>query len=82
MGLKKFRPLTPTQRHTVMPDFKEITRRRPVKSLTEPLTKTGGRDNRGHVSMRWIGGGHKQRYRLVDFRRDKDGIPARVASIE
>jgi len=82
MGLKKFRPLTPTLRHTVMPDFKEITRSRPVKSLTERLTKTGGRDNRGHVSMRWIGGGHKQRYRLVDFRRDKDGIPARVATIE
>src|SRR5512134_4182435 len=82
MGLKKFRPTTPTQRHAVVADYSEITRRRPVKSLTEPLKKTGGRDNYGHISQRWIGGGHKQRYRLVDFRRDKDGIPARVASIE
>jgi large subunit ribosomal protein L2 len=82
MGLKKFRPVTPTLRHTQMPDYKEITRRRPVKSLTERLYKTGGRDNYGHISSRYIGGGHKQRYRLIDFRRDKDGIPARVASIE
>ena len=82
MGLKKFRPITPTLRHTVMVDFSEITRRKPLKSLTEPIRKTGGRDNYGHVSMRWIGGGHRQRYRLVDFRRGKDGIPARVASIE
>ncbi len=82
MGLKKFRPLTPSLRHTVLPDFSEITRRKPVKSLTEPIRKTGGRDNYGHVSMRWIGGGHKRRYRLIDFQRNKDGIPARVASIE
>jgi large subunit ribosomal protein L2 len=82
MGLKKFRPITPTLRHTVMPDFAELTRSRPIKSLTEPKRKTGGRDNYGHVSSRWIGRGHKQRYRLVDFRRDKDGVPARVASIE
>ena len=82
MGLKKFRPITPTLRHTVTADYSEITRRRPVKSLTEPMKKSGGRDNYGHVSARWIGGGSRQRYRLVDFRRDKDGIPARVASIE
>src|SRR5436190_5856352 len=82
MGLKKFRPITPTLRHTVMVDFSELTRSRPVKSLTEALKKTGGRDNYGHISMRWIGGGHRQRYRLVDFRRHKGGIPARVASIE
>jgi large subunit ribosomal protein L2 len=82
MGLKKYRPVTPTLRHTVAVDFSELTRSRPVKSLTEALKKTGGRDNYGHISMRWIGGGHRQRYRLVDFRRDKDGIPARVASIE
>jgi len=82
MGLKKFRPITPTLRHTVMPDYSELTRSRPVKSLTERLYKTGGRNNYGHISMRWIGGGHKQRYRLIDFRRDKDGVPARVASIE
>jgi large subunit ribosomal protein L2 len=82
MGLKKFRPITPTLRHTVMPDYSELTRSRPVRALTERIYKTGGRDNYGHVSMRWISGGHKQRYRIVDFRRDKDGIAARVASIE
>jgi large subunit ribosomal protein L2 len=82
MALKKFRPTTPTLRHTQMPDYSEITRRSPVKSLTERIKKTGGRNNKGHISQRWIGGGHKQRYRLVDFRRDKDGIPAKVASIE
>jgi large subunit ribosomal protein L2 len=82
MGLKKYRPTTPTLRHTTMPDYSEITRSRPQKSLTRRLTKTGGRNNYGHISMRWIGGGHKQRYRIVDFRRDKDGVPARVESIE
>ena len=82
MPLKKFRPVTPTRRHAVLPAFAELTRRKPVKSLTERKLKTGGRDNYGHISSRWIGGGHKQRYRLVDFRRDKDGVPARVASIE
>src|SRR2546426_2233678 len=82
MALKKFRPITPIFRHTVMPDYSELTRSRPLKSLTERLYKTGGRDNRGHISMRWIGGGHKRRYRLIDFRRDKEGVPAKVASIE
>ena len=82
MGLKKFRPITPTLRHTVSSDYSELTRSKPIKSLTERVRKSGGRNNYGHVSMRWIGGGHKQRYRVVDFRRDKDGIPATVASIE
>src|SRR6266487_4675537 len=82
MGLKKFRPITPTLRHTTMPDFSELTRSRPVKSLTERAFKSGGRDNYGHISQRWISGGHKRRYRLIDFRRNKDGVPARVASIE
>ena len=82
MGLKKYRPITPTLRHSVMPDYSEVTRSRPVPALTERIYKTGGRNNYGHVSMRWISGGHKQRYRIVDFRRDKDGVPARVASIE
>src|SRR5216117_3095283 len=82
MPLKKFRPVTPTLRHTLTPDFAELTRSRPVKALTERLVKSGGRDNYGHISMRWIGGGHKRRYRLIDFRRNKDGVPARVASIE
>ncbi|MEO5617514.1 MAG: 50S ribosomal protein L2 [Candidatus Eisenbacteria bacterium] len=82
MGLKKFRPITPTLRHAVLPDFKELTRGRPHKALTERIHKHGGRNNYGQVSMRWIGRGHKQRYRAVDFRRDKDGVPARVVSIE
>jgi large subunit ribosomal protein L2 len=82
MGLKKFRPTTPTLRHTVLPDFGELSRGKPVKSLTESKRKTGGRDNYGHVSSRWRGGGHKRRYRVVDFRRDKAGVPARVASVE
>src|SRR5262249_30454130 len=82
MPLRKFRPVTPTRRHAALPDFAELTRGKPVKSLTERKLKTGGRDNYGHVSSRWIGAAHKQRYRLVHFRRDKDGVPARVASIE
>lgn len=82
MGLKKFRPFTPTRRHAVLPDYSELTRSKPMKSLTERIYKTGGRNNRGHVSMRWIGRGHKQRYRVIDFRRDKDGVPAKVVSIE
>ena len=82
MPLKKYRPVTPTLRHTVMPDYAELTRSKPLKSLTRRLQKTGGRDNYGHISMRWIGGGHKRRYRLIDFLRNKDGVPARVASIE
>ena len=77
MALKKFRPVTPTLRHTVSADYSDITRRKPVKALTERLYKTGGRDNYGHVSMRWISGGHKQRYRLIDFRREKDGAKRR-----
>ena len=79
MGLKKFRPVTPTLRHTVLPDYAELTRSRPVKSLTERLHKTGGRDNQGHVSARWISGGHKRRYRIIDFGRDQGRHP-RAAS--
>ncbi len=82
MPLRKFRPTTPTLRHTMTPDFAELTRSKPVKALTERILKTGGRDNYGHISSRWISGGHKRRYRIIDFRRDKDGVPARVASIE
>ena len=63
-------------------DFAEITRREPEWSLVEPRRKTGGRNNLGRMTMRHIGGGHKQHYRVIDFKRDKDGIPARVASIE
>ena len=70
MGLKKFRPITPTLRHTVMPDYSELTRSRPVRALTERIYKTGGRDNYGHVSMRWISGGavgHRDLGRVGNF---------------
>ena len=82
MSLRKYRPTTPTLRHAQLPDFAELTRKKPVKALTERKLRTGGRDNYGHVSSRWIGGGHKKRYRLIDFQRTKDGIPAKVAGIE
>ena len=82
MPLKKFRPVTPTLRHAQTPDFGELTRSKPVKALTTRRLRSGGRDNYGHISSRWIGGGHKRRYRLIDFRRDKDGVPAKVAGIE
>ncbi len=82
MGLKSFRPTTPGQRFKTVSDFEEITTDQPEKSLLRPLRKTGGRDNQGHVSSWHRGGGHKRRYRVIDFRRDKRGIPARVATIE
>ena len=82
MALKKFRPTSPGTRFKTALTFDEITKGRPEKSLTEPIKKTGGRDNRGRITVRFIGGGHKQRYRTVDFRRDKSGVPAKVAAIE
>jgi large subunit ribosomal protein L2 len=82
MPLKTFRPVTPTLRYKTVADFAEITRDKPVKSLTEPIREKGGRNNQGRTTMRYRGGGHKRRYRIVDFRRDKQGIPAKVASIE
>jgi large subunit ribosomal protein L2 len=80
--MKKFRPITPTQRFKTVSDFAEITRDRPEKSLLEPLRGTGGRNNQGRVTARRMGAGHKRNYRRIDFRRNKDGIPARVATIE
>jgi large subunit ribosomal protein L2 len=82
MGLKKFRPTTPGQRYKTVSDFAEITTDKPEKSLLRPIKKSGGRDNQGHVSSRHRGGGHKRKYRVIDFRRDKRGIPAKVATIE
>ncbi len=82
MGLKKLRPLTPAQRFKLVSDYAEITTNVPEKSLLVTIKKSGGRNNSGKMTMRYIGGGHKQRYRLIDFRRDKDGIPATVKSIE
>ena len=83
MAVKKFRPYTPTRRFMTVADFSEITKTKPEKSLTEPLKKTGGRNNQGRTTVRFRGGGHKRLYRIIDFkRRDKAGIPARVAAIE
>ncbi len=82
MGIKKLKPVTPGQRFRTVSDFSELTTDRPEKSLLEPLTKSGGRNNRGRITVRHRGGGHKRRYRRIDFKRDKRGVPARVATIE
>lgn len=82
MGIKKLKPQTPGQRFRTVSDFSEITTDKPEKSLLEPLTKSGGRNNNGRVTSRRRGGGHKRRYRRIDFKRDKLGVPARVATVE
>jgi len=82
MALKKFKPVTPALRFKTVSDFSEITRHKPEKSLLEPLKRSGGRDSHGHTSSWCRGGGHKRKYRIIDFKRDKLGIPAKVASIE
>ena len=82
MGIKSFKPVTPGRRFMTVSTFEEITRDEPEKSLLEPLKKTGGRNNQGRITIWWRGGGHKRRYRIIDFRRDKDNIPAKVFSIE
>lgn len=82
MPVKTFNPTTPARREMSVASFEEVTRSKPEKSLLAPMRKTGGRNNLGRVTSRWIGGGHKRRYRIIDFRRDKDGVPAKVVSIE
>ncbi len=82
MALKKLKPTTPGQRFKVVSTFEEITTNKPEKSLVYGKKKSGGRNNEGKMTMRYIGGGHKKLYRFVDFRRDKDGIPAVVKTIE
>jgi large subunit ribosomal protein L2 len=82
MALKSYRPLTPIQRFKQTPAFEEITKGRPTRSLIEPKKKTGGRNNYGRLTSRHIGGGHKQNYRKVDFRRRKHGVNAQVVAIE
>lgn len=82
MGIRQFRPVTPGTRFRSVSDFSEITTAEPERSLLEPLKKKGGRNNHGHITMRHRGGGHKRRYRRIDFRRDKHGVPGRVATIE
>ncbi|MGZ4094555.1 MAG: 50S ribosomal protein L2 [Bacteroidia bacterium] len=82
MALKKFRPLTPGQRFKLVSDYSELTAGKPEKSLISKQTRSGGRNNTGKMTMRYIGGGHKKAYRIIDFKRDKDGIPATVKTIE
>lgn len=82
MPVKTYKPTSPGRRFSSHPSFKEITRQEPEKSLTRGKTKSGGRNNKGRITSRFIGGGHKQKYREIDFRRDKHGVPGTVASIE
>ncbi|NRA13688.1 MAG: 50S ribosomal protein L2 [Crocinitomicaceae bacterium] len=82
MGLKKFKPTTPGQRHKVISDYSDLAKKAPEKSLVKGRSKSGGRNNDGKMTMRYIGGGHKQRYREIDFKREKHGVPATVKSIE
>ena len=82
MGIRQFKPVSAATRFRSVSDNAEITRTTPEKSLTEPLKKSGGRDNHGHISMRRLGGGHKRKYRVIDFKRNKHGMPATVEHIE
>src|SRR5436853_1379507 len=82
MGIRQFKPVTKSSRFRSVSDFSEITRDHGEKSLMEPLKKSGGRDNHGHISMRRRGGGHKRQYRIIDFKRDKHGVTGTVAAIE
>lgn len=82
MGVKKYKPTSPGRRFATVSDFAEITRDRPEKSLTQAISKTGGRNAYGRKTSRHRGGGAKRKYRTVDFKRDKDGVPAKVAHIE
>ena len=82
MALKTFRPLTPTNRFKVLPTFDEITKSKPEKSLIEIKRRSGGRNNNGRITTRHIGGGHKQKYRIVDFKRKKHDVTAEVIAIE
>ena len=83
MPTKKYRPYTPSRRFMTTSDFAEVTTSTPEKSLLEPQKRSGGRNNRGRITSRFRGGGHKRRYRVIDFRRrDKEGVPAKVATVE
>src|SRR6476646_11017094 len=82
MPIRQFKPVTKSSRFRSVADFSEITRSTPEKSLLEPIKKSGGRDNHGHISMRRIGGGHKRKYRIIDFKRNRLGQPCTVREIE
>jgi len=82
MPIKTYRPTTPTRRFQTVVSREDITKEHPEKSLLEPKQRSGGRNNTGRVTSRFIGGGHKKAYRVIDFKRDKHGVPATVAAIE
>ncbi len=82
MAIKSYKPTSPGRRFTTTPAFDEITKTEPEKSLTVPVKRKGGRNNNGRITTRHQGGGHKRLYRIIDFKRDKDGVPGRVASVE
>ena len=82
MGVRKYKPTSPSRRFMTGSDFEEVTKTEPEKSLLDKISKTGGRNNNGRVTSRHIGGGHKRRYRIIDFKRRKDDIPAKVAAVE
>src|SRR6056297_104483 len=82
MPVKKYKPVTPGQRTKLIPSFDEVTSSVPEKSLIKTLKKSGGRNAQGRMTIRYVGGGHKRRYRLIDFKRDKDEMRARVNSVE
>lgn len=83
MGIRKRKPTSPGRRFQTVSDFSELTKgKKPEKALTEKLTKKGGRNSYGRITTRHQGGGHKRRYRVIDFKRNKDGVPARVAAVE
>ncbi len=82
MAIKKFKPTTPGQRSKSVADFSQLTKKRPEKRLTEPNPKKAGRNNHGRITMRRRGGGHKRLYRIIDFRRNKDGVPGTVRALE
>ncbi|QDK92433.2 50S ribosomal protein L2 [Paenalkalicoccus suaedae] len=82
MAIKKYKPITNGRRGMTTLDFQDLTTDKPEKSLLAPLSKRGGRNNQGRLTVRHQGGGHKRQYRIIDFKRDKDGIPGRVATIE
>ncbi|HLS53428.1 MAG TPA: 50S ribosomal protein L2, partial [Tissierellaceae bacterium] len=82
MSIKKFKPTSPAIRQMTVSNFKEITKKEPEKSLLVSLNKSGGRNSKGRITIRHRGGGAKRKYRIIDFKRDKDGVPGRVAAIE
>jgi large subunit ribosomal protein L2 len=82
MAVRKFKPVTPGQRHKIISTYDEVTSSSPEKSLLKPIKKSGGRNNTGKMTMRQIGGGHKRKYRVIDFLRNKDGMSATIETIE